>query len=120
MIRSKFDNIQVSDDEVEPEPTAEDLGGMSKFDHLMKAAVSIKSAQLEQKRKKFELLPTFLKAGVYYTQRLGVVRKLDFYPKLFAFQLLKNQAEEEYLKENYDRSSRKFEEVFLNFSVSRH
>ena len=41
----------------------------------MKAAVNIKSAQLDSKKKKFELLPSFLKAGVYYTQKLEIVRK---------------------------------------------
>ena len=67
-------------------------GGMSKFEHLMKAAVSIKSAQLDLKKKKFELLPNFLKAGVYYTQKLETVRKQDFYPKLFSFEIIRNDA----------------------------
>lgn len=40
--------------------------GMGKFEQLMKAAVSIKTEQLNQKKKKFEKLPTFLKAGLYY------------------------------------------------------
>ena len=48
--------------------------GMSKFEQLMKAAVSIKSAQLDQKKKRFEKLPTFLKAGVYYSNKLENLR----------------------------------------------
>ena len=65
---------------------------MSKFDQLMKAAVSIKSAELESKRKKFEKLPMFLKAGVYYSQKLENVRKQEFFPKLFAFELISCEA----------------------------
>jgi len=64
-----------------PEKKEEDEGpgGMNKFDQLMKAAVSIKSSQLDLKKKKFELLPSFLKAGVYYTTKLETVRKQDYY-----------------------------------------
>lgn len=50
-------------------------GGMNKFEQMMKAAVSIKSSQLESKRRKFEKLPMFLKAGVYYSSKLENVRK---------------------------------------------
>ena len=50
-----------------PEEEKPDPKEPNKFDQLMRAACSIKSQQLEQQRKKFELLPTFLKAGVYYT-----------------------------------------------------
>lgn len=49
-------------------------GGMGKFERMMKAAVSIKSAELESKRRKFEKLPMFLKAGVYYSTKLEAVR----------------------------------------------
>lgn len=42
---------------------------------MMKAAVSIKSAELESKRRKFEKLPMFLKAGVYYSAKLEAVRE---------------------------------------------
>ena len=50
-----------------PEEEKPDPKEPNKFDQMMRAACSIKSYQLEQQRKKFELLPTFLKAGVYYT-----------------------------------------------------
>lgn len=49
-----------SDDETDPNKP-------SKFDTMMRQACSIKTYQLEAQRKKFELMPTFLKAGVYYT-----------------------------------------------------
>lgn len=50
-------------------------GGMNKFEQMMKAAVSIKSAQLDTKKRKFEKLPTFLKAGLYYSQKLENTRR---------------------------------------------
>jgi hypothetical protein len=47
----------------------------NKFERLMKAACSIKTAELDLRKKKFELLPAFLKAGVYYTNKLESVRQ---------------------------------------------
>lgn len=76
----------------------------------MKAAVSIKSAQLDQKKRKFEKLPSFAKASVYYSNKLETVRKQDFFPKLFAFQLIRKEADQEFLNKNYDRACRKYEE----------
>lgn len=40
----------------------------------MQAACHIKQNEMEARRKKFELLPAFLKAGVYYTTKLEGVR----------------------------------------------
>ena len=62
---TKLANFNVPDSP--PPEEKEDPKEPNKFDQMMRAACSIKSAQLEQQRKKFELLPTFLKAGVYYT-----------------------------------------------------
>lgn len=70
--------------------------GMGKFERMMKAAVSIKSQELESKRRKFEKLPMFLKAGVYYSQKLEAIRDQDFYPKLFAFEIIKKEANAEF------------------------
>lgn len=78
----------------------------------MKAACSIKTAQLEQQRKKFELLPMFLKAGVYYTQRHEVVRKQEnFHVKYFAYELLSSEANSEFAQGNFDRACRRYEEA---------
>ncbi|CDW73168.1 peptidyl-prolyl cis-trans isomerase d [Stylonychia lemnae] len=88
---------------------------MGKFERMMKAAVSIKSAELESKRKKFEKLPMFLKAGVYYSTKLEAVRLQDFYPKIFSFEIIRNEANFEYLNQNYDRACRKFEEALSIF-----
>ena len=78
----------------------------------MKAAVGIKSAQLDQKKKKFEKLPTFLKAGVYYTNKLECVRaQPEFYLKLISLDMIREEGVREFRNKNYDRACRKFEEV---------
>ena len=67
---SKFSKLADYNPPDSPPPEKEeddDPNAPNKFDQLMKAACSIKTAQLEQQRKKFELLPMFLKSGVYYT-----------------------------------------------------
>lgn len=38
----------------------------------------------------------FLKAGVYYTTKLDLVRKKEFIPKLFAYEIIKKEANEEF------------------------
>mmetsp|Transcript_10588 Transcript_10588/g.10667 ORF Transcript_10588/g.10667 Transcript_10588/m.10667 type:complete len:101 (+) Transcript_10588:125-427(+) len=88
---------------------------MNKFDQLMKAAVSIKSSQLDLKKKKFELLPSFLKAGVYYTTKLETVRKQDYYQRVFAFELIRNEANNDFARRNFDRACRKYEEAYSIF-----
>lgn len=42
---------------------------------------------MEARRRKFELLPAFLKAGVYYTTKLEGVRHptVPYHQRLFAF-----------------------------------
>jgi hypothetical protein len=73
---SKVSNLKVPDS---PPPEQEDpipgaQPGMTKFETLMKAAVGIKTAQLDSKKRKFEKLPGFLKAGLYYSNKLEAVR----------------------------------------------
>jgi hypothetical protein len=109
---SKVADIKIPDspppEKVEEEP---EEGGMNKFERMMKAAVSIKSAELEGKRKKFEKLPMFLKAGVYYSTKLDILRRQDFFPKMFSYELIRLEANEEFSRKNYDRACRKYEEV---------
>ncbi len=70
---------------------------MGKFERMMKAAVSIKSAELESKRRKFEKLPMFHKAGVYYSNKLeGVREQTNIQVKIFAFQIIRREANFEY------------------------
>ena len=47
---------------------------------------------MQSRRRKFERLPAFLKAGVYYTTKLEATRKQTYYPRLFAFQLIMKAA----------------------------
>jgi hypothetical protein len=50
---------------------------------------------MEARRKKLELLPSFLKAGVYYTTKLEGVRNpaIPYHQRFFAFQLIMRSAE---------------------------
>jgi len=53
-----------------------------------------------------------LKAGLYYTNKLECVRQqTDFYCKLFAFEIIRDEGTREFHAKNYDRACRKFEEV---------
>lgn len=81
------------------------------FDELMKAAVSIKTNQLAQKKKYFESLPTFLQAGVYYTKKLSNVRKQRFHQKMFVHDILKEQGGKAFVEEDFNRACRKYEEA---------
>jgi hypothetical protein len=75
---SKVADLKIPDSpppEKQESDTEDAKGGMGKFERMMKAAVSIKSAELESKRRKFEKLPMFLKAGVYYSTKLEAVRE---------------------------------------------
>jgi tetratricopeptide (TPR) repeat protein len=100
----------------EKEKEDDDPNAPNKFDQLMKAACSIKSSQLEQQRRKFELLPSFLKAGVYYTQKHEVVRhQSDFHLKFFAYELINTEAHQEFAQRKFDRACRKYEEALSIF-----
>ena len=93
---SKLGDFKVPDSPP-PEEEKPDPKEPNKFDQMMRAACSIKGAQLEQQRKKFELLPTFLKAGVYYTQKHEVLRRqLSFDVKYFSFELIRSDANNEF------------------------
>ena len=67
---------------------------------------------MESKRLKFERLPAFLKAGVYYSTKLEATRKQSYYPRLFAFQLIMKAATQEYYAGQESSACRKFEEAY--------
>lgn len=71
---------------------------------------------MDSKKRKFELLPSFLKAGVYYTQKLETVRQQSYWPRYFAYDLITKDAEREFMNRNFDRACRKYEEVIMNFN----
>ena len=82
--KNPFTKAFVDDDDCPKTPPEEMSAGSddgsdpkkpNKFERLMKAACSIKTAELDLRKKKFELLPAFLKAGVYYTTKLDSIRK---------------------------------------------
>ena len=73
---SKAANVKIPDSPPPPEEpeSPPGPGKKSKFERLMQAACSIKQNELDNRKRKFELLPAFLKAGVYYTTKLEGVR----------------------------------------------
>ena len=73
---SKKANLKIPDSPPPEEEKEESPkpGQKNKFEELMQAACHIKQNEMEARRKKFELLPAFLKAGVYYTTKLEGVR----------------------------------------------
>lgn len=89
---SKVANLKVPDSPPPEKTEDEDLSKPGKFEHLMQAACTIKQTEMESRRRKFERLPAFLKAGVYYTTKLEAARKQSYFPRLFAFQLIMKSA----------------------------
>jgi hypothetical protein len=110
---SKVADLKIPDSPPpEKEPEDNDPNKPNKFEQLMKAACSIKQNEMESRRRKFERLPAFLKAGVYYTNKLECTRQQAFYPRLFAYELIMKGANIEYVKKNYDAAARKYEEAY--------
>lgn len=91
-IFSKKANLKIPDSPP-PEQEKEESpkpGEKNSFEKLMQAACSIKQNEIDQRKRKFELLPAFLKASVYYSTKLECVRhqSIGYYQRLFAFDLL--------------------------------
>ena len=110
---SKVANMKFPDSPPPEEEKLEDIEGQpNKFEHLMQAACTIKQTEMESKRKMFERLPAFLKAGVYYTTKLEATRKQSYYPRLFAYQLIMKAANTEYHRGEHGSACRKYEEAY--------
>lgn len=90
-----MDNFKAPDSPP-PEPEKEDPNAPNKFDEMMRAACSIKTAELTKQRRKFELLPKFLQAGVYYTQRHEVMRRQGYDLRLQTYKKLSRDANHEF------------------------
>jgi hypothetical protein len=101
----------MSDSDTEKPPIEEPGDGKNKFDELMKAACHIKGEQLAQKRRKFELMSSFMKAGVYYTKKLGTVRKQVYPLKKYVYDLIITDASNDFRKKETDRACRRYEEA---------
>ena len=67
---------------------------------------------MEGKKKKFEKMPAFLKAGVYYTNKLAEVRQQPYHQRLFAYELIVSEANSEFYRGQFDRACRKYEESY--------
>lgn len=67
---------------------------------------------MEARRRKFEAMPAFLKAGVYYTTKLECVRNLPYYPRLFAHELIVKNAHIDFARGEHESACRKYEEAY--------
>ena len=69
---------------------------------------------MESRRRKFELMPAYLKAGVYYTTKLEAIRhpSQQYHQRLFAYELICRSAAQECATRNYDSACRKYEEAY--------
>jgi hypothetical protein len=84
---------------------------LSSFDNIMRCAVNIKTVQLAKKRKSFDNLPIFLQAGLYLYSKFQNVRNQEFDPKIWVFEILKNDGNSLFSESQYQRAARKYEEV---------
>lgn len=84
---------------------------MDDFKELMQQAVSIKSGQMLEKRRNFEQLPVFVKAGLYYQPKYHNVRQQGFHQRLSVAELLKLKGNKEFSLQKYDQAAHLYEQV---------
>lgn len=77
----------------------------------MKQAVSIKTNQMVQKRKKFESQPLFLKAGLYFLAKYDNVRKQGFYQRYAVSDHLKVRGNKLFKAESVELAAREYEQA---------
>jgi len=91
---------------------------MEDFDSLMKQAVSIKTGQMLDKRRKFESLPLFIKAGLYYLVKFANVRKQGFFQRYATSDHLKARGNRLFKEEKAEQAAREYEQVHFSLSIS--
>lgn len=84
---------------------------MEDFDTLMKQAVSIKTGQMMSKRRKFEVQPLFIKAGLYYLVKFSNVRRQGFYQRYAVSDHLKVKGNKLFKEEKVEEAAREYEQV---------
>jgi hypothetical protein len=84
-------------------------------DNLKHCAKNIKAAQLAEKRKRFDQLPSFLQAGLFLCEKYENVRRQDFVPRLLAFEMVKSHGNDLFAEKRYEEAARQYEEVSLFF-----
>ncbi len=80
---------------------------------------NIRAAQIAEKRKKFDKLPSFVQAGLFLYEKLNNVRRQDFFPRLVAFDILKNEGNSLFAEGRYEEAARKYEEALCIFRYIR-
>jgi len=83
----------------------------TEHDFLLNYPQNLKASQIAEKRKKFDKLPSFIQAGLFLYDKLQNSRKQDFFPKMCAFEILRNDGNSLYKEEKFEEAARKYEEV---------
>jgi hypothetical protein len=87
----------------------------TEFDRLMREAVAIKSAQLAQYRKKFDLWPQFHQAGLYYSDSFANMRESTLEEKVPVYETKKKEGTDLFSAGDYQGALHKYEETLTLF-----
>ena len=88
---------------------------MKDFNNLFQSAVAIKSSEQNKKRKIFEKLPLFLKAGLYYSNTHAEDRKRFFDEKQAFTDKLKESGNRLFQQGRYSEASHEYEKSLSIF-----
>jgi len=84
---------------------------MSKIESMLSQAVALQNSEILQRRRKFEKLPSFLKAGLFYLEKFYYVRRQPFFQKYIACTLLKSEGGKFFRTDEMEQSLRSYEQV---------
>lgn len=91
------------------------MEGKTEFDRLMRDAVAIKSAQLAQYRKKFDLWPQFHQAGLYYCDSFKTLHNGPLREIVPIYEEKKKEATRLFSEKEYQQALHKYEEILTIF-----
>ncbi|KAM3136496.1 hypothetical protein pb186bvf_011454 [Paramecium bursaria] len=95
---------------------------MNEFNQLMQQAVAIKSSEVKNQRKKFEALPVFMKAGLYYWNEFIELRKKQIDERIAMSEQLKQQGNDLIKEGKYSKAAHEYEKslsIFLYIENKR-
>jgi hypothetical protein len=91
------------------------MEGKTEFDRLMRDAVAIKSAQLAQYRKKFDLWPQFHQAGLYYCESFKHLHNGPLREIVPFYEEKKKEALKLFQSQEFQQALHKYEEILTIF-----
>lgn len=84
-------------------------------DNILEHAMKLKSADMMSRRKKFESMPLFIKAGLYYINKYESVRLQSFPQRFCVAELLKQNGNALFKVQQYDKALREYEQALSIF-----